>query len=229
VLVEWLGPDLRAFWIEHLRKQPYAAPGRAAGAIPLFTWSTLDRVLAAPGPIDVLTVQSGRLVEGPPPRSAAAVRSLMAEGVSTVLRASERHDSGLAGLASSFAGVLPGEIHLQLYATPGGTHSYGWHYDFEDVFIAQTDGVKDYYFRDNTVARDMVLGDSLDFSAVLSETSTLMSVRLIAGDWLYIPARWWHFVKYEVDSLSISVGVLSPVELGKARHIPEGWRPATSP
>ncbi len=34
------------------------------------------------------------------------------------------------------------------------------------------------------------------------------TVRLCAGDWLYLPGRWWHVAKCVEDSLSISVGVL---------------------
>jgi ribosomal protein L16 Arg81 hydroxylase len=30
---------------------------------------------------------------------------------------------------------------------------------------------------------------------------------LIGGDWLYIPARWWHGAKCIEDSLSISLGL----------------------
>ncbi len=47
--------------------------------------------------------------------------------------------------------------------------TFGWHYDFEDVFIAQTLGTKDYYFRDNTVGRHTRLGERLDFSALRAE------------------------------------------------------------
>jgi len=50
-----------------------------------------------------------------------------------------------------------------------------------------------------------------------------MSARLIAGDWLYLPPRWWHLVKCIEQSLSISVGVMSPAELGRARRLPPGW------
>ena len=119
--------------------------------------------------------------------------------------------------------MLPGEVHVQVYATPAGTNSYGWHYDFEDVFIAQTAGVKDYYFRQNTVARDTRLGDQLDFTSVRRETSPIYQSRLIAGDWLYIPSTWWHLVKCVEDSLSISVGVMPPEALRDARRLPAGW------
>jgi ribosomal protein L16 Arg81 hydroxylase len=153
----------------------------------------------------------------------AQVMRLMEAGVSVVVRAAEKHDAGLAGLAERFARVLPGEVHIQLYVTPAATNSYGWHYDFEDVFIVQTAGVKDYYFRANTAAPDAVLGDRLDFGSFRNERSPLMSARLVAGDWLYLPSRWWHLVKCVEDSLSISVGVMSPSELQRARRLPLGW------
>jgi len=135
----------------------------------------------------------------------------MADGISTVIRASERHDEGLRRLADSFKALLPAKIHVQLYATPAGTHSYGWHYDLEDVFIAQTLEVKDYYMRENTVGGAAGASETFDFGCIRKETSPLMQARLIAGDWLYIPRRWWHLVLCAEDSLSISVGVMRSV------------------
>jgi len=223
MLADWLAPhNLRWFAEKHFQTMPYARPGAAAEAVPLFTWETLDRVLGSDGPLDVLTVRGGTVMEVDIPRSADAVTKLMHKGISVVIRAAERHDPGLGRLAERFGQELPGEVHVQLYVTPAGTNSYGWHYDFEDVFI-QTAGVKDYFFRANTVARETVLGDRLAFEAVMAERSPLLSARLIAGDWLYLPARWWHLVKCVEDSLSISVGVMGPAELGRARRLPAGW------
>jgi ribosomal protein L16 Arg81 hydroxylase len=224
VLPEWLAPDdLDWFERNHFGRAPCARPGGATEATSLCTWETLAEVLGSELPVDVLTVAAGKTVEVRPPRSHADVMRMMKTGVSTVVRAAEKHVAGLARLAERFERVLPGEVHVQLYATPAGTNSYGWHYDFEDVFIAQTAGVKDYYFRANTVARDAVLGDNLNFTSFRNERSPLMSARLIAGDWLYLPARWWHLVKCVEDSLSISVGVMSPGELQRARRLPAGW------
>jgi ribosomal protein L16 Arg81 hydroxylase len=215
VLPEWLTPhDVHWFERNHLGKAPCARPAAAIEAVSLCTWQTLA---------DVLTVAGGATVEVRPPRSRADVLGMMENGVSVVVRAAERNDAGLARLAERFERVLPGEVHVQLYATPAGTNSYGWHFDFEDVFIAQTAGVKDYYFRANTVARDALLGDKLDFTSFRNERSPLMSARLIAGDWLYLPARWWHLVKCVEESLSISVGIMSPSELQRAHRLPAGW------
>jgi hypothetical protein len=224
MLAEWLAPnDLAWFTSTHLERTPCARPGAAAGALPLFGWDTVDRILKSDHPLDLMTVSGGQLVDVPAPRSRDEVGRLMQSGVSVVVRAAEKHDPRLLALAASFERALPGEVHVQLYVTPGGTNSYGWHYDFENVFIAQTAGVKDYYFRANTVARDRVLGEPLDFAAVRDETSPLMSARLLAGDWLYIPATWWHLVKCVEDALSISVGVMPPSALQRARRLPPGW------
>lgn len=35
----------------------------------------------------------------------------------------------------------------------------------------------------------------------------MLEARLHAGDWLYIPAYWWHIAMCEADALSVSVGV----------------------
>ena len=152
-------------WRESFGRQPFAAPGGAQLVTPLLTWHVLHRVLGAPPPVDLMTVRAGELVACATPRGRHDVETLFRSGVSTVVRASERHDPGLASLATAFDGAAGGEAHVQLYATPGGTNSYGWHYDFEEVFIVQTSGTKDYYFRRNTVAPDIVLGERLDFTA----------------------------------------------------------------
>jgi hypothetical protein len=224
VLDQWLGPTLLpTFWDECLYKQPYAGAGTAWAAVPLLSWDVVDRVLRSDLAPDVLSVAGGRLVDVPRPQTTADAQRLMRRGVSTVVRAAELHEPGLAALAAAFGRLLPGEAHVQLYVTPRGTHSFGWHFDFEDVFIVQTLGVKDYYLRANSTAHEARLGDKLDFSSVRRERSPLLSSRLIAGDWLHIPARWWHLVKCVEDSLSISVGVMPLEAIRNARHVPAGW------
>lgn len=209
MITDWLTLSERhAFLNRSFGRSPYARAGAAKTALLLLSWTTLDGVLSSPISPDVLTVAAGRLCHEAAPGSSEEVRALMARGISTVIRESERHDDGLRRLADAFSAVLPGKVHVQLYATPGGTHSFGWHYDFEDVFIAQTLGIKDYYLRDNTVARHTHVGEKLDFGCVRQERSELMMARLLPADWLYIPRRWWHLVKCAEDSLSISVGIL---------------------
>lgn len=208
MLKQWLAPlPVPVFVTEFLGKQPLAMPGTAKAAVPLLDWGVLDGILGRCQPADVLVVAQGEVLNMPPPRSLAETRALMAQGIGLVIKRGERHDPGLAKLAESMVQDLPGQVHVQLFVTPGGTHGFGWHYDHEDVFIAQTAGVKDYYFRDNTVDRDTPVDAQPDFTLFARETSQLATARLIPGDWLYLPSRWWHMAKCLDDSLSISAGM----------------------
>jgi 50S ribosomal protein L16 3-hydroxylase len=210
MLRDWLSPlPVDAFFERHLSPRlPLAQPGAAAAAVPLLDWEVLGAVLASRPEPDVLVACRGQLVDAPTPRSLGAVRQLMNRGLGVVVRQSERSSPELAALSRAFACDLPGEVHVQLYATPAGSQTFGWHFDIEDVFIAQTIGVKDYYFRDNTVCAAVAPGRAPDFGAVRRETSPLQMATLIPGDWLYIPTRWWHLVRSVEDALSISIGVL---------------------
>jgi 50S ribosomal protein L16 3-hydroxylase len=209
MLSEWLaGTSVASFVRDHLQRQPFAHAGTARAALPLFDWNVLDRVLRSDPPPDALVVARGRTLDVPVPRDAAATRALFRDGLGLVVRRAERNDAGLAALASSFALDLPGKVTIQLFVTPANTQGFGWHYDFEDVFIVQTAGAKSYYFRPNTVDPDAPVGSQPDFTKYRGESSPMHNTRLVAGDWLYIPARWWHVALCEADSLSISLGVL---------------------
>jgi 50S ribosomal protein L16 3-hydroxylase len=208
MLDEWLSPmSVSLFARDYLRKQPFASPSSARTAIPVFGWGTLERVLTNDPAADLLVIARGKLVDLPAPKTLTEVRALLLEGIGLVIRRAEQVDAGLARLAASLTQHIPGEVHVQLFVTPAGTHSFGWHYDDEDVFIVQTEGSKDYFFRDNTVERHRLLSAAADFTKFGSEASAIGTARLIAGDWLYIPARWWHVAKCVEDSLSISLGI----------------------
>jgi 50S ribosomal protein L16 3-hydroxylase len=207
VLEHWLASTpIDAFTREYLGRQPYASPSTAAGAVSIFDWATLDSVLCRASAGDILVVTRGKLVNAPTPRTLADTRALLKQGIGLVIRHAESYDTALAALGHDLARAIPGEAHIQLFVTPGGTHGFGWHYDTEEVFIVQTDGAKDYFFRSNTIEPNLAESRS-DFSRFSEETSAIGTARLIRGDWLYIPARWWHVAKCLEDSLSISIGI----------------------
>jgi 50S ribosomal protein L16 3-hydroxylase len=209
MLAQWLKPvPIEAFVRKQIGKGPFAMAGSAIAAAPIFGWETLERILAAEPPADVLVVALGKLLELPVPRTLADARALLSQGIGLVIRRAEPHDPKLGALAAAFAKDLGGEAHIQLFITPAGTHGFDWHYDFEEVFIAQTVGVKEYFFRDNTTDRDTPVGTNPDFGKVRAETTPIATAKLNAGDWVYIPSRWWHVASCVEDSLSISVGVL---------------------
>ncbi|MBA3820116.1 MAG: hypothetical protein H0X17_14575 [Deltaproteobacteria bacterium] len=203
MLRTWLGElPFETFQQDYLQRLPIAQPATALAARPLLDWEILEGVIASAQ--DVLVVAQGKHLGLPPPRDRYELRAYLRGGIGLCIRHSQHCDPGLRRVADAFERDL-GESQVQLFVTPGGTHGFGWHFDDEDVFIAQTAGVKDYYFRDNTVTT----GDAKPalFQQFVDETSPLHTARLVPGDFLYIPARWWHMATCEADALSISVGV----------------------
>jgi 50S ribosomal protein L16 3-hydroxylase len=207
VLRRWLDEvPLTSFLRHHLGRQPIARPSSAADAIGLFGWRSLDRLLRRPG-LDVLAIRDGRERKLPAPRSLEEARRLLDVGVGLVLRRAERHDAALEALGRSLARDLPGQVRIQLFVTAGATSGFGWHYDAEEVFIVQTGGEKDYYFRRNTIDPAPVPGTKPDFGRIREERTPTMTSTLLPGDWLYLPRGWWHAARARTDSLSISLGV----------------------
>jgi Cupin superfamily protein len=111
-----------------------------------FWMGTLDQLLTR-APPDVSVVARGKLLELPTPKRLCEALDLPS-GVGLVIRRAEKLEEGIAGLTASVTQHIPGEEHVQLIVTPAATYGFGWHYDDEDVFIVQTEGAKDYFFRD---------------------------------------------------------------------------------
>src|SRR4051794_702445 len=152
MLAKWLNStDVLTFARDYLHKAPYAGPSTARDAAAFFTWNVLEQILIEHPSADILVVARGKLMDIPKPRGLSDIRALMRQGIGIVIRRAEQHDPALAELAASLTQDIPGKTNVQLFVTPAGTHGFGWHYDDEDVFLVQTDGVKDYYFRANSV------------------------------------------------------------------------------
>ncbi|MBV8518761.1 MAG: hypothetical protein JO197_15300 [Acidobacteria bacterium] len=209
-LAEWLDDEsVDAFLARHFQKAPLARPSAAKSAMPLLDWNVVERMLAQRVKPDMLVVRNGRLLD-PAPQTFAELRALFDRGYSLVLRRTERYDASLAELARTFAPQLDGDVSIQLYLTPKGFHSFGWHYDCEDVFIAQAMGTKEYFLRANTVNPAPTLDAMPRDMHFERETSPAVASTLIAGDWLYVPRGWWHVARAHEDAMSISIGILSP-------------------
>lgn len=201
------------FASRYLGRVPFARPGSAAALAKCLDFRMLDRVLrqvtlARTELDDILVVNRGQLTDVFAPRSLFEARALFADGLSLVVRRAGERDAELSELGSGFERELSGVAQIQLFATPKGGRGFGWHYDAEDVFILQTAGTKEYFFRENTVNPRPPLQRSYDFSAVTRETTPIMASTLATGDWLYIPSGWWHVATAHTDSLGVSLGLL---------------------
>ena len=211
VLPKWIAPlSLTDFQRSIFQKAAWAGPGVAADEASAFGWAELDQLMQARPAPDVLVVARGALLKDPEPRSLRTLRAFMSRGAGVCVRHAEQQHPALRALAGSLGAHFGMPVHAQVFATPAATYGFSWHYDAEHVFIVQTAGVKDYYFRENTVEPHAATGALPDFSRVSAERSVLRTARLLAGDCLYIPARWWHVAHCVQTSLSVSLGVSEP-------------------
>ena len=208
LLETWLGPiGLDGFRRDHLHRAALALPATAESACELFDWNVLHAVLMSKPQPDMLVVARGELVAVPPPATIRELGLYLRYGIGLCIRNSERHHPSLARVARDFEETLQAaKAQVQLFVTPAETYGFSWHFDDEDVFIAQTIGKKDYRFRENTYAPNEAARPEV-FSRFAAETSPICAARLHAKDFLYIPSRWWHMAECIEDSLSISVGV----------------------
>jgi ribosomal protein L16 Arg81 hydroxylase len=200
--------SVREFFERHYLKLPFASAQGCESACRLADWETCVR-LAADARADVLIGRGGDRWPGPLPQDDAELRRILEEGYTLGVRHVDRLDETLGHLAASFRAAFAAPVDVHLYCTPAGHGGFGWHYDAEDVFVLQTAGDKEWRLRKNTVHPwphiDAIPADQ----RFERETMPVLSCRLAAGDWLYIPAGYWHTTQAGAESISLSVGLRS--------------------
>ena len=212
MLSELLGSlSPQAFLNDYFLKLPLAMAGGCRRLCSLGSWDVVLHLLAQPG-VDVLVGRQGEAWQGPTPGPADA-RGVLDQGYTIGIRHAEKHHAGLAELAAEFAADFAAPADLHLYVTPAGQAGFGWHYDAEDVFILQTQGSKEWSLRKNTVNPWPLVETIPQDMRYRAEMMPLVRCNLAAGDWLYIPAGYWHSTQASEESISLSVGLMMPTAL----------------
>ena len=198
-----------AFMQEHFLRLPFALAGGCAHLAACGDWPVVERALSSPE-ADVIVGSAEQRFDGKTPTSLDEARQLLAQGLTVGIRHAEKHDDSLAELAGSFAADFAAPIDIHLYCTPAGKPGFGWHYDAEDVFVLQTRGKKEWWLRKNTVNPWPLVETLPKDMKYEREIMPAMRCLLAAGDWLYIPAGYWHRTECQEESISLSVGIESP-------------------
>lgn len=208
ILDQLLGAIPRAEFMErHYLKQPFALPGGCRHLADTLGWPLVEAMLARPD-VDALAARGAEIwPDGVPPAEKA--RGLLGEGYTLRIRNAEKHDAGLGELAESFRSAFAARVDVHVYCTPAGHPGLGWHYDAEDVFVLQTAGSKEWSLRKNTV-HPWPLPETIPANMRYGrELMPMLRCNLHAGDWLYIPAGYWHSTRAGEESISLNVGILS--------------------
>lgn len=202
----------RQFLDDIFLKQPYSRPGGAMHLQELGSWPTVREILNQPD-VDLMLARQGQLWDGAGQPGYEQVRALHAEGFTLVIRSAERHHAGIAELAAGFQREFAAPVNVHVYCTPDEQYGFGWHYDAEDVFIVQTQGTKEYSLRKNTVNPWPLVETIPPDMRYDREIMPVMKCQLAAGDWLYIPAGFWHVGQSQQAAISLAVGVMTSTAL----------------
>jgi 50S ribosomal protein L16 3-hydroxylase len=198
------------FLRNRFHRLPFAYANARSDWVALAEWSTAASILQQPS-LDLLIGRPEGRWPGTTVPTPEEARALMAEGYTLSIRHAERHDPGIAAIAESFRRDFAAPIDVQLFCTPAHAPGFGWHYDPEDVFVLQTQGSKHWELRKNTVNPWPLIEAIPQNMRYEREIMPLMRCTLAVGDWLYIPGGYWHRTQAaDVESISLSVGVLSP-------------------
>lgn len=204
ILDQLLGDVPRAEFIDrYFLKLPFSRPGGCRHLVDTAGWPLVEALLTSPG-VDAAAVRGNDLSP-----TLADPRRLLADGFTLRVRHAERHHPLLAEIAADLRHAFAGPVDVHVYCTPAGQAGLGWHYDAEDVFVLQTAGSKEWALRKNTVnpwPLPDLIPDDLRFHR---ELMPVMRCDLHAGDWLYVPAGYWHGTRAGTESISLAVGVLS--------------------
>jgi ribosomal protein L16 Arg81 hydroxylase len=214
-VIEQLLGDLspRKFLDQFYTRLPHSRPGGAAGLTSFAGWASVEAILATKG-VDAFLAREGRMWETGRLPSYGQARELFGQGHTLVIRSAEQHDRELARLAAGFREDFAAPVNVHVYCTPPERSGFGWHYDPEDVFIVQTHGAKEYQLRKNTVNPWPLLEQMPKDLQYPREVQPLWSCVLRPGDWLYIPAGWWHSARgVEADSITLAIGLMTPAAL----------------
>lgn len=212
ILHELVGEsETGSFFENHFRRRPFALPSRARRFENLVCWDLLREIFEVHS--DCWLPCQGRLPSEKALSSGMLTyeqaREGFASGRTVLIRHAERSSGKIADVARSFQEAFRSPIDVQLYVTPAGQEGFDWHYDIEDVFVIQSAGEKEFRLLPNTVTPRPLPVLTPENQRFTSERKT-PEIRcwLKAGDWLYVPAGYWHKAKAVTDSFHLSVGVL---------------------
>jgi 50S ribosomal protein L16 3-hydroxylase len=214
-VIEQLLGDLapRQFLDRYYTRVPYSRPAGAAGFTSFAGWPAVSAILAG-ADVDAFLAREGEMWEGGRRPSYPRTRELFEQGHTLVVRNAEKHDGELARLAAGFREDFAAPVNIHVYCTPHERSGFRWHYDPEDVFIVQTHGAKEYQLRKNTVNPWPLLAQMPKDLKIEREVQPMWSCVLHAGDWLYIPAGWWHSARgVEGDSITLAIGLMTPAAI----------------
>lgn len=186
--------SLTQFVNAHFLRAPFAAPYTAEFLRERINWQLVAEVIEN-GADDCWFPKEGRLPEGADGKvTIEQAVAAFKEGRTVLLRRVERRHEEFLPLLQQFENAFDREVDMQVYVTPASNEGLAWHRDNEEVFVFQSSGEKEFFLHEPCLYENFGNGRKLH-------------CLLKGGDFLYIPAGWWHKARAVTDSFHLSVGV----------------------
>lgn len=198
------------FFSKFYNRLPFSVTGGSKGFENHLSWQVIEEMLLEKKSI-LRIVKNGQMVKDYADISFEEAKQYFNQGHTLVFKNSEKSHFKLKSLADEFQKLFFAPIDIQCFITPAQSMGFGWHYDVEDVFVFQTQGTKHFTLRQNTIHSSPTMPSlPKDLGFEKEQSDLFINVTLKKGDWLYIPAGWWHEARTSDEaSMHISLGVLS--------------------
>ncbi len=197
---------INLFKKDYLFIQPYAQPRCALDYRKLIGWEKIFSIMERGHP-DCWLAKNGKLHLNDNVKDFSQAIAQYKEGYTIVVRHSEVADESLRAIAMDFQDHFQKPVDIQLYGTPHGRRGFGWHYDQEDVFVIQSSGTKEFFLRKNKDKANFPFSATEKFNLDDRAEGPELRCLLHPGDFLYIPAGYWHTATAHEDSFHLSIGV----------------------
>ncbi|WP_374029087.1 JmjC domain-containing protein [Bdellovibrio bacteriovorus] len=213
ILEELLSPlTLSEFQTHYFQREAFAAPFKASFLKNTVSWSLLNEIFLSRHR-NCWLPKAGCLPDEPHLNTGLLnyeqARQGFVEGRTVLVRHAEEAHPLMTLIGTDFKRLFNKPIDIQLYCTPAQQQGFDWHYDIEDVFVIQSAGEKEFHLRRNTVSEKPYDLKKQNADFMKEPRSQEIRCWLKAGDWLYIPAGYWHKAHAITDSYHLSVGVLT--------------------
>ncbi|TAG70098.1 MAG: cupin [Oscillatoriales cyanobacterium] len=131
---------------------------------------------------------------------------LCQSGATLILNQVHKLIPEIAEFAAEIKADLGYPNQVNAYCSWPEKQGFSSHYDTHEVFILQTDGIKQWYVFADTIKYPLIDQKSSAFSP--PETPPYLTCTLHPGDMLYIPRGHWHYaVASDEPSLHLTLGI----------------------
>ncbi|MGW2183083.1 JmjC domain-containing protein [Streptomyces sp. NPDC001732] len=144
------------------------------------------------------------------------VRQAILGGYSLILRSVHRYSPRAGSFARRLAGQLGHPVTMNVFVTPPGSHAVSTHFDYDDVFVFQLSGEKNWKIWDPPILSPLPSQAWTKFhdqqrTEILASLGKPQELTLRTGDVLYLPRGFLHGAE-SVDHASVHLtAAMAPI------------------